>query len=70
MKTIKKYRYIGLNGVITTNIILKNEEKIDVFELVAEPGFILTNGNAKLYYVTVLPEEISNWIEIPDESEK
>lgn len=70
MKIIKKYRYIGLNGIVTTNIILKNEERIDVLELIADPGFILTNGNSKLYYVTILPEEQSNWVEIPDEIEK
>ena len=66
MKIVKKYRYIGLNGIITTNIILKNEERIDVLELAADPGFILTNGNSKLYYVTILPEEQSDWTEIPD----
>lgn len=66
MKTIKLYRYIGYNGTLTTPILLPNIDRLEVIKLIASDGKILTNGDKKVYSMIVLPEEQSEWSEIPD----
>lgn len=62
----KKYKYLGLNGILITRILLENVKNYPLFELKADPGMILTDGEKKAYVVTVSPEEVSLWREIPD----
>lgn len=66
MTKIKKYKYIGLNGILITQILLEDIKNYPLFELSAEPGMILTNGDIVAYLVTVSPEEVDLWREIPD----
>lgn len=66
MTKIKKYKYIGLNGILITQILLEDIKNYPLFELSAEPGMILTNGDIVAYSVTVSPEEVDLWREIPD----
>lgn len=62
----KMYRYLGRNGTITSNIQLENIAPIHMVKLSASVGKILTDGNKKLYSVTIFEDEVSNWYEIDD----
>ena len=62
----KMYRYLGRNGTITSNIQLENIAPIHMVKLSASVGKILTDGNKKLYSVTVFEDEVANWYEIDD----
>ena len=66
MTKTKKYKYLGLNGILITQILLEDIKNYPLFELSAEPGMILTNGDIVTYSVTVSPEEVDLWREIPD----
>ena len=66
MTKTKKYKYLGLNGILITQILLEDVKNYPLFELNAEPGMILTNGDIIAYSVTVSPEEVDLWREIPD----
>ena len=66
MTKTKKYKYLGLNGILITRILLEDVKNYPLFELKADPGMILTDGEKKAYVVTVSPEEVSLWREIPD----
>ena len=70
MKKSKKYKYQGLNGTIISNVLLEGINKIEMYELVAEKGMILTDGNLILKKALVLPEDLSEWSEIEDNSDK
>ena len=62
----KMYRYLGRNGTITSDILLENISPISMIHLSASVGKILTDGNKKLYSVTIFEDEIANWYEIDD----
>lgn len=64
MEKIKKFKYLGLNGNLVTRIQLVEAKGIPMFELKAEDGKILTNGEKYSYSVTVYAEEVDNWVEI------
>lgn len=66
MKKTLLHKYIGYNGILVSKIHLETSNKIDVMELKADNGKILTNGEKKVYCVTIIPEEIEQWIEIDD----
>ena len=70
MKQIKQYRYIGRNGIITSNVLLDGIARIDMMRLEATPGFILTDGEHKAYVTTVEIDEIHKWYEIVDNTRK
>lgn len=63
----KLYKYIGYNGTITSPVLLPNIDKLEVYELKAANGKILTNGIEKYYSVIVTKETQNDWIEIMDE---
>lgn len=67
MTTSKIYKYIGYNGVITSKVLIDTPNKIEMIELRASKGKILTDGQRKLYRVITIKEEISSWKEIDDE---
>lgn len=60
------YRYLGRNGTITTDIHLEQINPIPMIRLSAAKGKILTDGNLKVYSVTVFEDEVNNWTEIED----
>jgi hypothetical protein len=64
MTKTKMYRYIGYNGVITSPILLEDAKHRVLYELRAEHGKLLTNGEKELYVVLVEEEDIKNWHEV------
>lgn len=64
MKTQKLYRYMGYNGVITSPVLLPDISHIELYELRADGGKYLTNGQRKVYSVIVDENSISEWIEV------
>ena len=66
MRKTKKYRYDGRNGILTTHILLDGISYTELYELVAEPGMVLTDGERVVYTVTVYGDNLSKWVEIPE----
>lgn len=66
----KMYRYIGKNGTITSFVLLEGISHIPMIKLKADNGYILTDGVKEVYSIAILPEEIDEWTEIPDELNK
>lgn len=65
MKKKKLYRYIGINGIITSFVLLENIKHIDMYELKADIGMILTNGEKYVKSIEILAENLAEWKEIP-----
>lgn len=63
------YIYIGINGSITSPVLLENVPKMQKVKLTAEKGKILTNGIVKLDTVIVPVENEKIWKEIDKEPE-
>ena len=66
MTKIKKYKYLGRNGILVTRILIDGANHIPMMTLIADNGKILTDGEQKTYSITVELEEVSLWREIPD----
>lgn len=66
MKKTKMYRYIGLNGTLTTYILLDGINYTLRYHLAADEGKILTNGNIKARVVEINAEDLDQWYEIND----
>lgn len=64
MKKIKKYKYIGRNGTITTSVIIDGAMKIDMLYLIADEGKVLTNGEIECHSITIYAEDLDKWTEI------
>ena len=65
----KMYRYLGRNGILTTNILLDDIKYIPMVSLKADPGHVLTNGITVLYSVIVEEAEADQWREITDKKD-
>ena len=70
MKTIRMYRYLGRNGIITSPILVDPTAPIPMFSLTAGEGKILTDGTKQVYSVLVFEDEVSNWTEINDPGQR
>jgi hypothetical protein len=70
MKKFKEYRYIGINGIITSRVKLDGVKHIPLFHIEAEPGFILTDGEVKTYAISIEVDELERWYEIVDNTKK
>ena len=66
MTKVKKYKYLGRNGVLVTRIIIDGVNYIPMMTLTADTGKILTNGETSVYSITVEADEVNLWREIPD----
>lgn len=66
MTKVKKYKYLGRNGVLVTRIIIDGVNYIPMMTLTADAGKILTNGETSVYSITVEADEVDLWREIPD----
>lgn len=66
MTKVKKYKYLGRNGVLVTRIIIDGVNYIPMMTLTADAGKILTNGETSVYSITVEADEVNLWREIPD----
>lgn len=69
MKKVKYYRYIGRNGTITSQVLLDGALKMDMYNLTADKGKILTNGESNLYSVYVYIDDVDEWTEIDDKGQ-
>lgn len=63
----KKYKYLGRNGSIISEVQLENVPPIPMIEIRAEAGKILTNGLKKVYSAIIFEDELNNWKEIEDQ---
>lgn len=66
MRKIKRYRYIGRNGILTSYVELDNVPCSIIYILEAEEGKLLTDGVKTERVVHVYEENVSNWYEIDD----
>ena len=66
MTKVKKYKYLGRNGVLVTRILIDGVNYIPMMTLTADAGNILTNGETSVYSITVEADEANLWREIPD----
>ena len=66
MKKTKMYRYLGRNGILTTHVLLEGVSCSVIYQLAAEEGKILTNGEKNLHTVSVYEEHLDDWHEIDD----
>lgn len=63
------YKYFGRNGIIVSLVFLDYSNRMDLFQLVADEGKILTNGERQAHNVIIEKEDINNWTEIPFEAD-
>lgn len=68
MKKVKKYKYLGRNGVLVSRILIDDAKHIPMITLTADQGKILTNGEILTYSITVEEEEVNLWREIQDKT--
>ncbi len=66
----KMYRYSGRNGILTTSVFLEGIKYVQLYELKAASGKILTNGETLTYRIMVEEEFINDWHEIDDITDK
>lgn len=66
MTKIKKYKYLGRNGILVTRILIDGVNYIPMMTLIADTGKILTDGETSVYSITVESDEVNLWREIPD----
>ena len=65
----KLYRYIGYNGIITSPVLLPDINHLELYELRADGGKHLTNGNKKVSSIIVEKDQVSNWVEIDNDGQ-
>lgn len=70
MNIQKMYRYLGRNGTITSRVLLENISPIEMINLEASKGKILTNGQQKVYSILVFADEVDDWYEVEDNGQK
>lgn len=59
------YKYFGRNGVIVSLVFLDYANRMDMYQLVADEGKILTNGERKVHNIIINKEDVKLWSEIP-----
>lgn len=64
MTKVKLYKYLGRNGILTTRILLDGINNIPMYQLTADKGMLLTNGEIKIKSVTIEEEDLPLWVEI------
>lgn len=64
MRKQKLYKYIGYNGTVTTHVLLDGVNHQVVYELKADDGKYLTNGNRKMRLVITDEESLADWVEV------
>lgn len=65
----KLYRYLGRNGILTTRVLIDGVKYVQMYELIAGPGKILTNGEEQVYSVIVDETASKQWKEIADKKD-
>lgn len=64
MKKLTRYRYLGTNGVLETDIELPGVYNTTFYRLIADEGKLLTNGEITTPTVITNEKELANWTEI------
>lgn len=64
MTKTKQYQYIGVNGILTTPILLEGIEHTVFYKLCADEGKVMTNGTAIVPAISVTEEQLANWQEV------
>lgn len=64
MQTIPLYRYTRPDGGVTVSTVKPSVDYTDLFRLVADEGYTLTNGETTLSCTDT--DNPSAWYEIPD----
>jgi hypothetical protein len=59
------YKYFGRNGVIVSLVFLDYANRMDMYQLVADEGKVLTNGERKVHNIIINKEDLKLWSEIP-----
>ena len=62
----KIYRYIGENGILDTDIFLKDVPHILKYRIIAEDGKLLTNGVLYVKSKDIFAIDLEDWYEIDD----
>lgn len=58
------YTYLGTNGTITSPVHLEDIYYTIKYRLVADKGYVLTNGTRQVKAITVPSDEVSLWTEM------
>lgn len=66
MTVQKMYRYIGVNGILTTSVLLQGIDHTPMATISAAPGKLITNGTITAKYKTVFASDVDLWTEIDD----
>ena len=65
MRQIKQYTYLGINGTITSSVLLENVPKIEKYLLIADELKQLTKDDEHFYNTIIIPaDELSLWKEV------
>lgn len=59
------YKYFGRNGVIVSLVDLDYTNRMEMYQLIADEGKILTNGIKKIHNIIINKEDLALWNEIP-----
>jgi len=63
------YRYLGVNGVIDSPVLLEGIYSVKAISLIADEGMALTkDGKTFLHSVRVPEAEVAEWREVKDKS--
>ena len=57
------YKYCGRNGVLFSLVYLDYSNRLDMYQLIADPGKVLTNGERFVQNVIINPDELDQWSE-------
>lgn len=60
------YKYLGTNGVIISPVFLEGIYSIKIYQLIAEPGKMLTNGINRTQSIEIPFNELEQWKEEDD----
>ncbi len=69
MKQTTMYRYLGVNGVIDSPVLLEGIYSVKTIRLTADDGKALTkDGKVLVHAVNVSVSEVGEWREVEDKS--
>lgn len=69
MKQTTMYRYLGVNGVIDSPVLLEGIYSVKSIQLVADDGKALTKDGKNFVHSVRVPEsEVAEWREVKDKS--
>ncbi len=70
MKQTTMYRYLGVNGVIDSPVLLEGISHIKSIRLIADEGYVLTKDNKNFVSSVRVAneEEAAQWREVKDKS--